>query len=290
MTCDFCSVQVFNGRAYRTRPVEAVLDEIETITKDGFIFIDDNIVGYNKPAREHAKAIFRGMIERGIKKDWFCQASINFGDDEELLALASEAGCRMVGIGVESEKTEALESMNKKVNLKTGVGNYEKVFEKIHSYGISILGTFIMALDTDTLQDLKNRVEYIMNSNVDAAQLSTLTPFPGTVTYKQLEEEGRIIANNYPKDWEKYWGGDIVIKAKQITDKELRNLKEETAKMLYNRKRLMQMFRLSYKKTKNAKAAVWAFLVNAHYNNMEHKDDKSKQIKFKDIVGNLTGY
>ena len=290
MTCDFCSVQVLNGRAYRTRPVEAVLDEIETITKDGFIFIDDNIVGYNKPARDHAKAIFRGMIERGIKKDWFCQASINFGDDEELLALASEAGCRMVGIGVESEKTEALESMNKKVNLKTGVDNYEKVFEKIHSYGISILGTFIMALDTDTLQDLKNRVEYIMNSNVDAAQLSTLTPFPGTVTYKQLEEEGRIMANNYPKDWEKYWGGDIVIEPKKITYKELSEFKKETAKRLYSRKRLMQMFRLSYKRTKNAKAAVWAFLVNTHYNNMEHKDDKSKQIKFKDIIGNLASY
>lgn len=290
MTCDFCSVHVFNGSAYRTRPVEDVLDEIETITKSGFIFIDDNIVGYNKPARDHAKAIFRGMIDRGIKKDWFCQASINFGDDEELLALAAEAGCRMVGIGVESEKTEALEGMNKKVNLKIGVDNYEKVFEKIHSYGISILGTFIMALDTDTLQDLKNRVEYIMNSNVDAAQLSTLTPFPGTVTYKQLDEEGRIIAKNYPKDWEKYWGGDIVIEAKKINSKELREFKEETAKKLYNRKRLMQMFRLSYKKTKNGRAAVWAFLVNAHYNNMEHKNDKSKQIKFKDIVGNLASY
>ena len=290
MACDFCSVQVFNGRAYRTRPVEDVLDEIETITKSGFIFIDDNIVGYNKPARDHAKAIFRGMIERGIKKDWFCQASINFGDDEELLALAAESGCRMVGIGVESEKTEALQSMNKKANLKTGVDNYQKVFSVIHSYGIGILGTFILALDTDTLEDLNDRVEYIINSNIDAAQISTLTPFPGTVTYKQYEAEGRIIANNYPKDWEKYWGGDIVIEPMKITSEELRKFHGEAMKKLYNFKRLMRMLRTTLKATKNAKAAVWAFLVNTHYHNMEYLDDESKQIKFKDFVGDLVDY
>lgn len=287
MECEFCSVHSFNGKAYRTRPVEDVLDELETIEATSLMFVDDNIVGYNKLARDHAKSIFRGMIERGIKKDWFCQASINFGNDDELLSLAAQAGCRLVFIGIESEKIDALKSMNKRSNLKAGVDNYEKIFERIQSHGISVLGSFIFGLDTDTLSDLKDRREYILNSSVNAAQVSILTPFPGTITYNQYEKEDRIIANNYPEDWEKYWGGEVVIKPMKMTAAELDKFKFENIDSLYNVKRLMKVLRRTLKTTKNAKAAMWAFSANAHYNNMAYENDESKHIKLKDIFGNL---
>ena len=287
MMCEFCSVHTFNGKAYRTRPVESVLDELETIKSKSIMFVDDNIVGYNKPARDHAKAIFRGMIDRGIKKDWFCQASINFGDDDELLDLAAEAGCRLVLIGIESEKVDALQSMKKRSNLKAGPDNYEKIFDKIQSHGISVLGTFIFGLDTDTLSDLNNRQKYILSSNVNAAQVSILTPFPGTITYNQYEKEGRITANNYPEDWEKYWGGEVVIEPKNISAAELTKFKFDNIDSLYNRKNLMKTLRRTLKTTKNAKAAMWAFSASAHYNNMAYENNPEKHIKLKDIFGNL---
>jgi radical SAM superfamily enzyme YgiQ (UPF0313 family) len=38
MNCEFCSVTVFNGHKYRKRPVELVLDELQTIPqKNGFL-------------------------------------------------------------------------------------------------------------------------------------------------------------------------------------------------------------------------------------------------------------
>lgn len=287
MRCDFCSVHTFNGSAYRTRPVEEVLDELEATTKPNLFFVDDNIVGYNKPARDHAKAIFRGMIERGIKKDWFCQASINFSDDEELLDLAAKAGCRLVLIGVESEKTEALEGMNKRTNLKAGAENYSKKFAKIQSYGITVLGTFIFGLDTDDLQDCNNRVEYILNSNADANQVSILTPFPGTHTYDTYVKEKRLTATNYPEDWEKYWGGHVVIQPKKMTSKELEDFKFEAIDKLYNKKRLLIKMRQTLKNTRNAKAAIWAFSANANYNNMVYEKDESKHIILRDLLGNM---
>lgn len=287
MQCEFCSVHYFNGSAYRTRPVEKVLDELETMKADRFFFVDDNIVGYSKKAREHAKAIFSGMIERGIKKDWFCQASINFGDDEELLDLASEAGCRLVLIGVESEKTDALQSMNKRSNLKAGVDNYQQIFSVIQKHGISVLGTFIFALDTDSVQDIRNRVDYIINSNIDAIQVSVLTPFPGTKTYEDYKKEGRLTAMNYPEDWEKYWGGEVVIKPNKLTAEELLNEWNHSAEKLYYTKRLMKMMRQTLKKTNNAKAAIWAFSANAHYNNMVYETEPEKHIKLSEIFGGV---
>jgi radical SAM superfamily enzyme YgiQ (UPF0313 family) len=287
MQCEFCSVHYFNGRAYRTRPVDKVLDELETMQADRFFFVDDNIVGYSKKARDHAKAIFRGMIERGIKKDWFCQASINFGEDEELLDLASEAGCRLVLIGVESEKTDALQSMNKRTNLKAGVDNYQRIFSVIQKHGISVLGTFIFALDTDSIQDIRNRVDYILNSNIDAIQVSILTPFPGTKTFDDFQKENRLTATNYPADWEKYWGGEIVIHPKKMTAEELLTERTSAVEKLYHTKRLMQMMRRTLKSTKNAKAALWAFSANAHYNNMAYETDPSKHIKLDKIFGGI---
>ncbi len=287
MTCEFCTVTAFNGRAYRAREVDDVLDELGKISSKSFMFVDDNIVGYNTKARNHAKAIFKGMIERGIEKDWFCQASINFGDDDELLQLAAKSGCRMVLIGVESENTDALLNMKKRTNLKAGVDNYEKIFSKIQSFGISVLGTFIFGLNTDTIDDLKARVEYIKNSNVDAAQVSVLTPFPGTVTYDQYKSQSRITATNYPKDWELYDGGEVVIIPQKIKKVELEEFRMKYAKIFYNYKNLLNKLRTTLKATRNAKAAVWAFSANAHYNNMIFEDDSSRHIRVSDITGSL---
>lgn len=287
MSCEFCTVTAFNGKAFRARPVENVLDELEVIKSKSIIFVDDNIVGYNKKSRDHAKAIFRGMIERNIEKDWICQASINFGDDEELLELAVKAGCRMVLIGVESEKTDALINMNKRSNLKAGVDNYEKIFAKIQSFGISVLGTFIFGLSTDTLQDLKDRLEYIKNSNVDAHQVSILTPFPGTVTYNEYLKEGRITKTNYPKDWELYDGGEVVIRPKKVDPEDLESFKSNLGEELFYYKRLMNKLRKSIKATKNPKAAVWAFSANAHYNNIFFEKDPSRFIRVSTLLESL---
>ncbi len=276
MTCEFCTVPAFNGKSFRARPIEAVLDEIEGMPAKSFMFVDDNIVGYNKAARDHAKAIFKGMIDRGIKKDWFCQASINFGDDEELLTLAEQSGCKMVLIGVESEKTDALVAMNKRSNLKAGVDNYQVIFDKIQSFGIAVLGTFIFGLDTDDYKDLENRLEYIYNSNVDASQVSILTPFPGTKTYDDFKANNRITATNYPQDWEKYDGGQVVINHPKMDSEKLDQFRYKILDKLFDYKRLMTKLRTTKKKTGSAKAAVWAFSANTHIRNMISEGQKEE--------------
>ena len=81
MDCYFCSVSPFNGRKYRQRPVEEVLDELESIPQDFVFFVDDNILGYGEGAEERAIGLFKGMVMRKMGKSWFCQASINFGDN-----------------------------------------------------------------------------------------------------------------------------------------------------------------------------------------------------------------
>ena len=265
--CEFCTVHAFNGTTYRQRPVEDVLDEIEQTTNKHLFFVDDNIIGYSKKSLEHTKDLLRGMIKRGIKREWFSQASINFGDDEELLQLAQETGCKMVLIGIESEKIESLEETKKDLNQKVGVENYNSIFEKIHKYGIAVLGTFIFGLDTDTKQDLANRADYIINSKVDAFQTTVLTPFPGTGTFFKFVKENRIRYNNFPEDWQRMRFFENVIEPVTMTHEELTEELYKAWGRIYDAKNIVNKFKMTLKETRDAQTAFWTLTTNANYGN-----------------------
>ena len=266
--CDFCTVHAFNGTAYRQRPVKDILDEIEmTADKDFLFFVDDNIIGYSKRSLQRTIELLKGMKERGIKKEWFSQASINFAQNEEVLELAHETGCKMVLLGIESEKLEGLEETNKDLNQKIGFGHYDEIFSKIHEYGIAVLGTFIFALDTDSREDIKNRVDFIINSKVDAFQTSVLTPFPGTGTYRKFVEEDRIYYNNFPEDWQRMRFFENVIKPAKMTHDELNEALYEHWGRLFGKKNLLSKFKMTLKETRDTRTAFWALVTNSNYGN-----------------------
>jgi radical SAM superfamily enzyme YgiQ (UPF0313 family) len=202
MDCEFCSVAAFNGRHYRRRPAEDVLAELEMIPQKMLFFVDDNIIGYGKESRDQTLAIFKGMVERKLNKWWFCQASLNFADDEEVLEWAGKAGCKMVFIGLEAEETDALAEVNKRLNIKRGVDSYAKAFQRIQRAGIAVLGAFIFGMDGDTTVKLDRRARYMIHSGIDVMQMTILTPLPGTRLYEHYLKEGRLLYTHLPGDWD----------------------------------------------------------------------------------------
>jgi len=268
MQCDFCSVHTFNGNHYRQRPVEEVLDELETIPHERIYFVDDNIIGYNSQSTARAKALFKGMIERGIKKDWYCQASLNFADDEEVLEYAAKSGCRMVLIGIESEKVDQLKEANKKLNLKMGTSSYDDVFDKIHKYGISVLGALIYGLDSDSKQDLFDRSKFAIESHMDAMQATIVTPLPGTSLFKRLDKENRLIYTNFPKDWEHYHFLEVVHEPVKMKSGELMEAMWENWDLLYKHRTLQKKMLQTLKATRDVRAAAWSYLSNVERHNI----------------------
>lgn len=266
--CEFCTVHQFNGRKYRARPVEEVLDEMEMMPHDRMFIVDDNLVGYSKKSKQRSIELFEGMIKRNIKKEWFTQTALNFGDDTELVKLAYEAGCRMALIGIESEKETQLTEQKKAHNLKYRQDKYEAAFERIHQGGVSILGTFIFGLDADTEEDLYARGEYIINSGVDAYQTSILTPLPGTILHKRFKKENRILAVNYPEDWQKYHATEVIFKPINMSPDTLTKVMKDVWHNIYNKKVFMRKFIKSLRSTKKVRSSVWALTTNIHYHNI----------------------
>ena len=284
MKCEFCSVHMFNGSKYRVRPVEEVLEELETLEHDKIYFVDDNLIGYGKKSLERAKDLFRGMIERGIKKQWFCSASMNFADDEELLELAARAGCVMVLLGIESERIDQLEETNKMLNIKIGIDHYDEVFKKIHKYGISVLGAFIYGLESDTPETMARRTEYINAADIDAVQATILTPLPGTGLYDKMKEEGKIVYQNFPGDWQYYDFVDVVFKHPNMDQGVFMTEVKKNWDKLYNDDELKKKFLRTLKQTKNPLAAIWSYGSNLQYHNMVYEGERPKKF-IEDIFG-----
>lgn len=265
MNCEFCSVTAFNGGIYRQRPINEVLDELETIDSKLIFFIDDNIIGYGKKTEQRAIKLFKGIIDRGLDIKWGSQASINFADNKEVLKYAQKSGCFAIFIGFESLNEESLKSMHKIRNLKEGVKKYKDIVKKIQDYGIGISGSFIFGSDEDKRDIFRRTTEFVLDSKLDGSQFSVLTPLPGTRLYERLKKEGRLLKTNYPQDWTYYDVAHVVFRPKNMTPSELEegvlNAYRETTTKPVSIKRSI----FSFLRTKNWRTAAASYFWNRGY-------------------------
>jgi radical SAM superfamily enzyme YgiQ (UPF0313 family) len=211
--CKFCSVTKMFGRRYRFRDPQDVLDEIETLhamNPDASIFFyDDNFTA--KPAR--TKELLRGMIERGIKTRWTAQARVDVVRDEEMLELMRKSGCIFLYLGLESINPLTLESYRKEQTVQ----DIAEAVEILHQHGIRVHGMFVLGSDDDDVKTIRETVRFARGLKIDTVQFLVLTPIPGTETYEELWQQGRILV----EDWSKYTGHHVVFSPQKMTPYQL---------------------------------------------------------------------
>jgi radical SAM superfamily enzyme YgiQ (UPF0313 family) len=268
MDCEFCSVTAFNGNRYRRRPIDDVLQELVSIPQKMIFFVDDNIVGYGKNSRVQSIELFKGMVDLKLEKLWFCQASLNFADDEELLYWAGKAGCKMVFIGIETEEIDTLKEVNKKLNINRGVDSYEQAFKKIQKAGIAVLGAFIFGMDNDDVLKLSNRAQYCIKSRVDVIQTTILTPLPGTRLFKNFEQNSRLRYNTFPKDWDHFDMTKVVFHPGKMTFNELSEQMRIIDNKIHSWSTILKKVVSTYSHTKNFSSTMFALGSNINYRNV----------------------
>ncbi len=203
LNCSFCSVTAFNGARYRQRAIPDVVREFQLIREKRVLVVDDNLIGTRPEHIARAKDMFRAMAQANLRKEWIAQATINFADDEELLLLASKAGCRGVFIGFESTTPEGLQEVSKKFNLLRG-RDFRASVRRIQSHGILVVGSFIIGLDTDQRGVGKRIAKVARKYGLDNLNVLFLTPLPGTRLWDRMKSEGRVALDTFPHDWKYY--------------------------------------------------------------------------------------
>ena len=203
LNCTFCSVTAFNGAHYRQRPIPDVVRELQSVREKRVLLVDDNLVGTRPEHIARAKDLFRAIAQADLRKEWIGQATINFADDEELLALAAKAGCRGVFIGFESPTTEGLRELGKKFNLLKG-RDFRASVQRIQRHKILVVGSFIIGLDVDEPGIGRRIAEVASWYGVDSLNALVLTPLPGTRLWDQMKSQDRIALDTFPEDWTYY--------------------------------------------------------------------------------------
>ncbi len=207
--CEFCSMNQIEGKKFRGRPVDNVIDEMKKIKSKNIFFADASLTINPK----YSKELFTAMKE--LNKKVRCFGNINvLTSDDEFLKLSREAGIKMWYVGLESISQENINQAGKGTNK---VKNYGKAIRKIKDHGIKVTGYFMFGFDKDTPEIFNKTLQAIYNWELDSASFSILTPYPNTRLFERLEKEGRI--KNY--DWSKYNEGNVNYKPKKLTEEEL---------------------------------------------------------------------
>ncbi len=276
--CDFCSVPLIQGKKYRERPVEDVLNEFEVIQGKfrGLILTDENFYGHSKKSHERVRNLFKGMVDRGIYQNWFGFTSLNIYEDDEVLDLMAKSGCVGILIGIESVNKDTLETMNKNVNLRISIEKYHEAIANIRSHGIAVWGTMVFGNDTDTVETFKEAVDFVLESKLDIMTCGILCPFIHSNLYNRFNSEGRIFRNNYPADWKYYTSAHLTYILKSMSLQELIDGFEYIYEKIYATEVLRERFRNAKDVLNSPNASMFGFKVNLDW-----------QTVFKHLVDNL---
>ncbi len=211
--CEYCAVQTYYRRSYRTRPVGDVLEDIHAIKALGgnrLLFLDDNPIA--RP--EAAKELFRRMIPLRVK--WASQSTINIARDAELLDLAARSGCVSLSIGLESINEKSLDSVSKGFNLPR---RFEQDLAAIRAKGIQVIALLMVGLDGDTTDTFGRSLQFLIDNRISFLKLFTPCPYPGTKYYDDMAKAGRILV----QDWGRYDYGSPLVRPANMSAEEMMN-------------------------------------------------------------------
>lgn len=217
--CPFCTVTPYFGKLFRHRPIDEVIGEIAAFQKDFVLFLDDNIladVKWSKPFLEKLAP---------LGKRWAGQATLSFAQDPDLLALVERSGCIGLFVGVEDVSGDA--SRLPKLRSRTPVAELVK---RVQDAGILIEASLIFGMDDQDESVFDEALAFVEECYPSTATFHILTPYPGTVLYRQFEEEGRLLH----REWNRYNHDEVVFKPKLMSPERLYRGWVEARKSVYS--------------------------------------------------------
>jgi radical SAM superfamily enzyme YgiQ (UPF0313 family) len=227
--CEFCAASLRITSSFQQKPVELALEEIRVargVTEHPFFELADDNTFLNKT---WGKEFLRGLAPMGLS--WFTETDISVADDDELLRLLAASGCRQILVGLESPTADGLAGIDPGNWKRRRCDQYLRAIEKIQSHGVTVNGCFILGLDSQTPEVFPQVRDFIQKSGLIEAQVTVLTPFPGTPLYARLAREGRLLQSRF---WDRCTLFDVNFRPKNMSVEELESGMRWLFREVYN--------------------------------------------------------
>ncbi len=197
--CLFCSVNAFNklsnGRKWRGRSVDSIVDELEQLQNMGAKYIkviDDSFLEEERD-EQWAKEFSEKVKERGIDVSLRGSLKADQVEDRKIKYL-KEAGFHSFACGIENGSNTALKRMNKSANLETN----RKALDILKKHEIYVQAGYILFDDNTTFEELKENYDFLREYDwiITKGIFSEMFAADGTLYTEKLKKEDKIVKND----------------------------------------------------------------------------------------------
>jgi anaerobic magnesium-protoporphyrin IX monomethyl ester cyclase len=225
--CTFCIVKPYYGNRVRRHSVEYVVREIRECVEryriDEFLLWDEMFTLDKGFVLEFCRALRDG----GLRISWAATTRVTSVEEETLRAM-KEAGCYLLGLGVESSSQEILDRAKKKQT----VADIERAVAVCRKVGVATMGHCIFGLPGETRETAEATTRFMTHLGLDYMQSYCAVPYPKTELGELAREKGWITA----RAWSQYdFGGNSVMDTDTITGDEVTAFRRRAFRRFYLR-------------------------------------------------------
>lgn len=240
-SCTFCCRIM--GYKIRYRNSIKVVDEIEYLVRryclDEIYFEDDNFTNNRDRALEILDEIIKRKLGVHLK---FANGLRVDRLDKVLLEKMRQAGCYSLAFGLESGSKKTLALMKKRIDL-------DKAKETIvlaKSMKFLVGANCIVGYPGETIDDIRESIQFFLSLPLDSAAIVNLIPFPKTEVRKICEEKGYL--TQAARDYNQYIFGltnpNIMIETELLSAADIRREIKRAYRLFYlNPIRLLRIYK-----------------------------------------------
>jgi radical SAM superfamily enzyme YgiQ (UPF0313 family) len=214
--CIYC-YHDFMGQGYRQRSVDDIVKEMrylhDTYGVPYFHLIDDEFClkkDYVFDFCKELKKEFNNTIT------WGCAGRVNLMT-EPLISAMADAGCVLIGYGIESGSQKMLDVMKKGVKVEQA----KEAIRLTKKYLGWADCSFMIGTPGENWETIQETIDFCKDLDLNPEVIFFITPYPGTELYRMAIEQGKI------KDEEEFilnlgeQGEKIRVNFSELSDEEL---------------------------------------------------------------------
>lgn len=263
VNCDFCVVSDIFGKRMRFRPVDEVVDEINSF-KNFYYLLDETVFG-RPNCYDYYSELYDKLAALPKKRYWTGQINIDAAGHpkgREVIKKAARSGLVYAAAGIESVNFDTLQSSGAKA--KMGIKEKDDYINRMKSHirfiqeqGIFISGWFAVGYENDSLQTYYDSLKFCTETRI----MPVFTPVKalyGSRLWKRMQKDKNLQDLN---------SHITNIKHPALTDEVVAKALNDTGRLGYrkaeNFRRLRYHFKLFRKSEKNFNDALYRTIFTA---------------------------
>lgn len=218
--CEFCDIIVTDGRVPRTKSVEQVMAEIDTIHQLGgeyVSFSDANLIANPKFAERLLVALRDFGARNGYPIRFAAELSLNVVEFPRILALMRDSNFESVFIGIESPRAASLLETKKRQNVH---GSILENIRTVQSHNLMVIAGMIVGFDSDDTGIFQDTFDLLQEAGIPFTTAGVLFAIEHTPLHARLEREGRLLEYD-PTTVRVHGSADLNFRPKQMTAADL---------------------------------------------------------------------